>query len=672
MKYRLFIFAAFILASTQLFAQDDDENVDPCVQKMDKQTERQFKKAREFQKSGKKSSAIQIYHEILDDNPEWLEVNYYLGLCYYLPIEMADYYIEKKENALAAIEAFDRMYKVCPYLKIVANLYAARLSYLLEDFTNAVKFAKVLTENPDLVKKTEQLEEAETIISKSVFYDKLLNNPVPFEPQAVAGISTSADEYLATISPDEECFYFTRRQKVKSQNYFGEEETVKEFFSYSQKDENGNYGKGQPLPAPFNEANNEGSPAINLRNDFLIFAKVQTITLPNKETYPNYDLYYSEYVNDSWTTPQSLGNKINTPTSWESQPSLSSDGKILFFASDRPGGYGGSDIWYAIRNDDGTWQAPKNLGPTINTAGNERSPFLHTDSKTLYFSSSGHSGMGKMDIFYSKMDEDKKWQKPINIGYPINSENDEVDFFVSLDGRTAYFSSNNIEEKDWNIYSFELYEEARPHSMVIIKGEVKDEWGGGTDAVVELRDTASNIIATTKVNELTGKYAIATEIPQDVPSKDLIVNVKKEGHAYDTKLVTIKQDSSHVVKSDAEMKKVEVGKTYDLHNIHFATNSYVLNPKAKSIIDLFVEFLHENPNLKVEIQGHTDNVGNDDANQLLSEQRAEAVYHYVIDKGIPSERLRYKGFGESQPIATNNTAEGRAKNRRTIFLIYEE
>jgi len=669
-RFRVYIFllGLILICTTGIFAQEDE---DFCIQKMDKSTEKQFKKARELQKSGKKREALVIYHELLEENPELLEVNYFVGLSYYLPIEIAGFQFDNDKNVKSAIEAFKRMYNVCPHYKMQANLYGARLAYLTEDFATAIKFAKVLTENPDLVKKTEWIEEAELIIRKSEFYDRLLNNPVPFEPHPVEGISTDADEYLATLSPDAEYFYFTRRQRVKSQDYFSESYSDKEYFSYSKKNKNGHFDTGEPLPYPFNQNDNEGSPAINLSNDYLVFSKVTYITLKTGQKYPNYDLYYSEYRNDEWTEPKSLGDKINTPSSWESQPTLSSNGKLLFFASDRQGGYGGADIWYSERGEDGNWGTPKNLGPTINTAGNERSPFLHTDSRTLYFSSSGHSGIGKMDIFYSKLDEKNKWGNPINIGYPINSENDEVDFFVSLDGKTAYFSSNNIGDNNWNIYQFELYEEARPHNMIIIKGEVSDEFGSATQALVELRDTASNVIATTTVNEFTGKYALATEISEDAPT-ELILNVKKEGHAYDTKLVKIDTGgTNNVITSNAEMKQVEVGKTYDLHDIHFATNSYTLTKETRSIIDLFIEFLNENPTIKVEIQGHTDNIGNDDANQELSEQRAKSVYQYVVSKGIDSDRLRYKGYGESQPIAPNTTPEGRAKNRRTVFLIFE-
>ncbi|MEG1555674.1 MAG: hypothetical protein RR356_02995, partial [Bacteroidales bacterium] len=356
---------------------------------MSKTTEKQFKKARDLQKSGKKSEAFDIYYEILEESPDCMEVNYYLAMGYYLPIKMSGFIIDdlQKKNVGKALEAFNRIYNICPHYKIYYNLYAAQLAYFTENFSEAVKFAKVLIDNPDLVEKTENIEEAELIYKKSKFYNTILSNPVPFDPKPVAGISTQDDEYLATLSPDGTCFYFTRRKEVADvQSYFStSEKKDKEFFSVSMK-QNGIFDNGKPLPYPFNQSTNEGSPAINLTNDMLIFARV-TESKVNNQSYPNYDLFYSEYIGDEWTTPQSLGANINRSDSWESQPSLSSDGKMLFFASDRPGGYGGSDIWYSERNSDGTWRKPINLGPIINTKNNERSPFLHTDSKTLYFSS---------------------------------------------------------------------------------------------------------------------------------------------------------------------------------------------------------------------------------------------------------------------------------------------
>jgi len=638
---------------------------------MDKASEKLFKKARDLQKSGKKAEALEIYDEILEEHPEYLDVNYYYAISYYLPIEANRYQSKTKDKTdyKKAMAAFNRMYNVCPFYKPHCNLYAARLAYFNEDFAEAVKFAGVIVDNPDLFsapKDTAKLGEANLLIRKARFYDNILNHPVPFDPKPVAGISTPDDEYLGTLSPDGEHFYFTRRKDVVDPSPFSHGEKMsKEFFSFSDK-KNGGFGTGTPLPSPFNLALSEGSPTINITNDMLIFTK-----LVSTSGYHNYDLYYSEFIDGEWTEPKSLGANINRADSWESQASLSSDGKMLFFASDRPGTYGGSDIWYSQRNSDGTWRKPVNLGPTINTPENERSPFLHTDSKTLYFSSSGHDGMGGQDIFFSKLDEKNRWTAPTNIGYPINSENDEVDFFVSLDGKTGYFSSNNIDNKDWNIYEFELYEAARPHVMMIVKGKVTADDGDLEGATVEIRDTATNVIATGIVSANSGNYAVATEVKKEDP-QPIIVTVKKEGHSYDSQVITPEQMDTPVVTKDAEVKAIETGKVCDLRDIYYETNSYTLTQASKVVIALFVEFLKDNPTVKVEIQGHTDNIGNDDANQKLSEQRAKAVYDHVLSKGIPADRLRYKGYGESQPIADNNTASGRAKNRRTVFLIYEK
>ncbi len=668
MRLRRLLFFLLLLCSLPSFAQEDEN---PCEQTMDKGSEKLFKKARDLQKNGKKSEALDIYDEILAEHPEYLDVNYYYAISYYLPIEANRYQPKTKDKTdyKKAMAAFNRIYNVCPYYKPHCNLYAARLAYFNEDFAEAIKFAAVIVENPELFsapKDTAKLGEAQLLIRKARFYDNILNHPVPFDPKPVAGISTNADEYLGTISPDGSQFYFTRRKDVVDQSPFSHGEKVsKEFFSFSEK-KGGGFGVGTPLPSPFNQALSEGSPTINITNDMLIFTK-----LVSTNGYHNYDLYYSEFLDDEWTEPKSLGPNINRTDSWESQASLSSDGKVLFFASDRPGSYGGSDIWFSQRNSDGTWRKPVNLGPTINTPENERSPFLHTDSKTLYFSSSGHDGMGGQDIFFSKLDEKNRWTTPTNIGYPINSENDEVDFFVSLDGKTGYFSSNNIDNQDWNIYQFELYEAARPHVMMIVKGKVTADDGDLEGATVEIRDTATNVIATGIVNANSGNYAVATEVKKDNP-QPVILTVKKEGHSYDSQIITPEQMQEEIVTKDAEVKSIETGKVCDLRDIYYETNSYTLTKASKVVLALFIEFLKDNPTVKVEIQGHTDNVGNDDANQKLSEHRAKAVFDYVIDKGIPSDRLRYKGYGESQPIADNNTAMGRAKNRRTVFLIYEK
>ena len=669
-RISLILFTFLMGLTCATFAQDDD----PCKQTMDKSSEKLYKKARELQKSGKKEEAYEIYDEILADHPEYLEVNYFYALGYYYPLQNNDFIskMKDKSDVKKAMAAFNRMYDVCPFYRPYYNLYAAELAYNNEMFPEAVKFASVIVDNPDLFpepKDAEKINKATGILKMARFYDNILNHPVPFDPHPVPNISTTADEYLGTLSPDGHLFYFTRRKYVSDGNPFGQGKVMKEFFSCSEK-KGGQFGEGDMLPAPFNNAEGEGSPTITITNDLLIFTQRHTVKLSGS-TYPNYDLYYSEYDGFEWSTPKPLPGKINRNDSWESQPSLSSDGRVLFFASDRPGGYGGSDIWFATRKSDGSWNDPVNLGPTINTSKNERSPFLRTDSKTLYYSSNGLEGLGGQDVFYSKLDAKKQWTEPVNIGYPINTENDEVDFFVSLDGKTGYFSSNNYGDKDWNIYQFELYEEARPHTMVIVKGKVNVDEGNLENAVVEIRDTNANVVSTGIVSANTGNYAVAAEVHHDAP-QPLILNVKKEGYSFDTQIIKPEEITKEVIEKDAEVKAVETGKVCDLRDIYYETNDYSLTQESKVLLAMFIEFLKENPTVKVEIQGHTDDIGRDDDNLRLSENRAKSVYDYVVSQGIPANRLRYKGYGESMPIAPNNTEAGRAKNRRTVFLIYEK
>ncbi|MGI5821008.1 MAG: OmpA family protein [Bacteroidales bacterium] len=689
----LFCFLLFVFITPSLSAQEDPEG-DPCEQKLDKKVQKQIKKAKDLMTKGNtQRQGLEIYRELMEEDPTILEVNYRYALFFYSNLARVEFNqpVDHKDFK-EALSAFKRLYDVCPHYKPMANLFAARVAFFSGHYDDAIIFAKEVVDNPDLFSNDAHLDEAKFILRKSKFNKEIFDQPRAFDPQPVAHISTQHDEYLASITADGEMIYFTRRMPIdkKSSPFAGSVKEDQEFFSCAKRRADGTFNVGEPLPWPFNDSKGEGSPTLNLTNDILIFARLTDGNIGGTY-YPNWDLYISYLIDGEWTEPANMGPNINNPDSWESQPSLSSDGKTLYFASDRRGGYGGSDIWRAERNADGSWNKAKNLGPVINTKGNERSPFLHSDSKTLYFSSDGvavevdetgrtskrvdvpglHLGIGGQDVFYSKMDPNTgEWTKPINLGYPINTPLNEVDFFVSLDGTTAYFSSNNMESQDWNVYQFELYEEARPKSVVLIKGEVESDVDDYSDITVEIRDTSLNVVASTTVNENTKKYAVVTEIDTYDP-KPIIVNVKKEGFAFDTRVVVPDLPKGRVIKTEAEVKKVEVGKSFDLRDIYFATNSYQLVEQSKKLIILFAEFLKENPTIKVELEGHTDNVGRDKDNQILSENRARAVYQFLIAQGIDAARLSYKGYGASRPIAPNTTEEGKAKNRRTVFIVLD-
>jgi outer membrane protein OmpA-like peptidoglycan-associated protein len=338
----------------------------------------------------------------------------------------------------------------------------------------------------------------------------------------------------------------------------------------------------------------------------------------------------------------------------------------IIFASNRPGGYGGVDLYVTRKKSDGSWGLPENLGPEINTKENELTPFLHSDSKTLYFSSKGHKGLGGYDIFMAKQDETGKWSKPKNIGSPINSANDDVSFFVSLDGKHGFFSSDkykSVGKGGIDVFMFDLYVEVRPEEIRMVKGDVSSDPGIKRSGEIELKNLKTKEVTKVKIDSTDGKFVTVVKAKDDY-----LLTIKKEGIAFSSTVIT-KSDTGALVKKDMEMKKVEAGKAYRLNDINFPTNSAILSEEARLIIEEFASYLKTNPSMKVAIHGHTDNVGDDQSNLTLSESRAYSVFAYLKQQGISESRLTYKGFGETKPLASNDTDSGRRINRRTEFVI---
>jgi outer membrane protein OmpA-like peptidoglycan-associated protein len=404
--------------------------------------------------------------------------------------------------------------------------------------------------------------------------------------------------------------------------------------------------------------------------------------------YLNCDLYVTHFErsgeggNDfSWTALENLGPNINTKDGWEAQPTLSADGNTLFFATYRANSQN-TDIYYSTRQKDGTWTVAKPV-PVINTPGHDKAPFLHQDSETMYFVSQatperpGAENDGNFDMYYSRKDENGNWTTPVNLGYPINTKENEVGLIVSTDGHLAYFASDRVNNGvgGFDIYAFELYEKARPKKVAMIKGTITDDKGDPVkDATVEISYKDSKEKVELKVNGDDGKYAAIINLEKN---EDVLVKVKKEGYSFDTKVIKkeeinkLKTTETTFIEEPIEMEigEIEVGKTFTLDNILFATDSYELTNDSKYILDQFIQFLKENPTVTVTIEGHTDNVGDDERNLTLSNQRALVTMTYLIEKGIGKDRLQAVGYGETQPKVPNNSEQNRAINRRTDFKI---
>ena len=561
-------------------------------------------------------------------------------------------FFNAETQALKAIE-------LCPDNFPKAYYFLGEIAYKRKDYVNADIYLKKAI---NLQIGDPYYSDAIMLYENAKILAQIINNPVKFNPQIVKGISTQDDEYLPIISPDQELSFFTRRSdKMSLQDITT---TTIEEFVFSKKI-NGDFEVGQALTYPFNLESNEGGASITIDNKILYYTKC----IRDNKGYNNCDIYYVNRENGAWSNVQEFPKNISKIDSWESQPTVSSDGKTILFSSDRSGGYGKMDL-YEISKVNDTWTSAKNLGSTINSNENEKSPYLHTDGKTLFFASTNFPSLGGFDIFYSRKDSLGNWQKPINIGYPINTVADEISLFVSTDGNQAYFASNNLNGiGGWDIYSFGLYEGAKPERVLFLKGDLLDENKQIIEDVdLEIKNLTTQEITTIKVDA--GTYVSSLTLAKD---DDVLITIKKEGFAFNSTYISTEDTSFNSPSAlNFEMQSLEQGKSFSIENIYFDNNSYELKRATNEILIEFAKYLEVNNTLIIEINGFTDNVGNQADNQLLSENRAKAVRDLILLQGISEKRVFYNGFGESSPITSNDTEKGRGQNRRTEFKIISQ
>ena len=539
--------------------------------------------------------------------------------------------------------------------------FLGEIAFSRKDYVNAAIY---LQKSINLSIGDPYYSDAIMLNEKARVLAKIINNPVPYNPTIVKGISTEYDEYLPIISPDQELSFFTRRS-LKSGIDILVPTYVEEFIA--SKKNKGQFLQGSLMPYPFNQESNEGGASITIDNKILYFTKC----VRNKIGYNNCDIYYvfnhlSHKKKTLWSEVQKFPNNISKIDSWESQPTVSSDGKTIIFASDREGGYGKIDL-YEINLVDGNWTTPKNLGSVINSNAHEKSPFLHTDGETLFFASTNFPSLGGFDIFYSRKDSLGNWKSPVNIGYPINTVADEISLFVSTDGNKAYFASNQLDGVGgWDIYSFPLHDGAKPERVLFLKGELVDENGQVLEDVeLEIKNINTNEVTIVKVEA--GTYVSSLTLAKD---DDVLISVKKEGFAFNSTYIASEDTAfSSPTHLDIELQNLENGKSFNLENIYFSTNSFAINKIANQVLLSFADYLLINSNLVIEINGFTDDVGDVYDNQLLSENRAKAVYTLILSSGIAKNRLSFNGFGEQYPINDNASEKSRSKNRRTEFKI---
>lgn len=464
-------------------------------------------------------------------------------------------------------------------------------------------------------------------------------------------INTLDNEYFPKLTADNKTIIFTR--KVNNIESF-----------YESHKENGVWKQASLLEGEVNSYNfNEGAHCISPDGKYLFFTGCNWTG-----GLGSCDIYVSKKENGVWTTPYNLGPPINT-SGWESQPAISADGRTLYFVSNRSGGYGGNDIWKSELTDKGVWSKPVNLGGQINTPFDESAPYIHADNKTLYFASTGWPGFGQNDIFVSTLTDTQEWSEPINMGPIINDFKNQTSFHISLNGKIAHLSTED-DKGQLDIYEIRLPPAQWAKRVAFIEGIVTDsEHDTPLNSQVSITDTETGKkVFQDDSDPIDGSF-LAT-----LPIGHLYaIHVHQTGYVFETREYDLRDTFAIDEKytEHFELSPIRKGISTILNNIYFDVDQSNILPESEPDLLLLANFLLENPNVSIEIQGHTDNTGSTSHNLALSQKRAKSVSDYLIERGISDSRIRSKGYGDSLPIANNDNEAGRKLNRRTTFEILQ-
>ena len=557
-----------------------------------------------------------------------------------------------------AVVAYQRSIQINPTFFPKAWYFLGNLEFKLGDYRTAGNnFREYLQfrEEPESLRKLVTFA-----LDKALFAEKLLNNPTVTDLKNCGeNINTSSDDYINFVNETGDELMLTRKELVDVDRLGRKLYTETFYMSIRSK---GNWQPTNELVLDWNEGLNLGGMNVAVDGRKMYFTGCNW---PNG--FGSCDLYVSFRNGLEWHPPTNLGTVVNSQW-WDSQPVITSDGKRLYFASRRAGGKGGSDIWMAIRLNNGKWSPPINLGDSINTKGNEMSPFIHADGNTLYFSSDGHFGLGGADLFVSKKDPIGRWMRAINMGYPLNTRFDEVNIFVNLSGGKAWVSSNREgEDHGFDIYNCSLPVSIKPGKVYFVKGIVKDAQSGELlSAVIELTDlTKGEVVDASISDNETGAFLMVLH-----PTFDYAFNILKPGYMFYSENLDLKENPDFgFVDKVFELMPMQKGSSMVLDNIFFDFDQSGLQPASFAELNRLSMFLKEYQEVTIQISGHTDNMGSVDYNLDLSTRRAKAVFNYLVESGISPDRLSYKGYGSERPVTTNDTERGRAKNRRTEITV---
>lgn len=595
--------------------------------------------------------------------PENANIQFQIGLCYHNSRTEGAKAIQYFQNATKMVSP---EYKDGYYKEIYAPIDA--WMFLADDLHKYYKFDEAIEAYN---KYRSYFEDADVEIDKVVQRKikicenakKLVASEIGLRIENLGdSINSKYADYKPLITADESMLFFTSRREGSTGGELDETGKYYEDIYVAEKI-NGTWSSPKGIGAPINSTDHEATAGLSADGQQLFIYRFVEGTG---------DIFVSNLNGENWGIPKKVGSDINS-AAWEPYASIGPNSDILFFTSDREGGYGGRDIYYSRKMPTGEWGLAVNMGPGINTPYNEDGPFLHPDGKTLYFSSEGHNSMGGFDIFYVEKQEDESWSKPTNMGYPANTTGDDVFFTPTADGKSAFYSSfreDGFGEQD--IYKM-TFEQVQEKSLAIYKGVIKMRDGAiPEDVFIMVADAnTGEIVGEYKPNSASGKYLIVLPAGRDY-------EVSYEGSAcyYKTDYISVPANAQyHIVENAINLNPLEVGEVVNLDHIYYEYASANLKDSSKVQLDGLVKLLKKCPNITIEISGHTDSKGAEDYNLKLSQDRAQSVVNYLIEKGIKESRLVAKGYGESQPIAPNENEDGsdnpagRELNRRTEMKV---
>lgn len=643
-KIALFFVLAIFSISIASHGQPGQSRRSPEYSVKNKRAIRFYEESENYYVRREFGQAIQLLQQAVDKAPGFREAHVRLGSIYRA--------IGEYEKALVHLEAArDTAEDPGP-----ESLFAlGELSWQMGNYEQAEEYMHdFLSRNP---RQASLRTAAGSILENARFAQEQMRNPLPFDPEPLPDkVNTYELQYFPVLTVDQQNLIFTQRISNAPQH--------DENLMISRRDEQGNWQVPESISPNINSENNEGTSTISADGRTLIFTSCK-----GRQGYGSCDLFISQKTGDTWSEPENLGSAVNSG-SWESQPSLSADGSRLYFVSNRPGGVGGNDIYVSRLTQEAGWSSPENLGEPVNTSQDEISPFIHANGQTLYFASNGHRNMGGYDLFVTEV-HDEEWQEPRNLGYPINTHEDQVSLYVTPDGLLGYYAdeekqSNRI--KSSKLIRFEIPEPVRVQNRSnFISGRVFDAQSlEPIEAGITMLDVnQGEMIEFVRSDPENGTYTIVL-----TEGSEYALYVNKKRYIFQSLSFNYSEEEMpDPIKLDIYLEPIRSGVATVLNNIFFETDQFRIQPKSETELIRVIEFLKENPDVKIEIAGHTDDTGNAAYNQELSEKRARAVHDYLVAAGVPAERLQAKGYGQTKPLSPNDSEENRQRNRRIEFLI---